>query len=526
MLFKVVFFLCFWCWFVYGSTPSSSPPLFKTQAAFRHQQGLFRRRGSPYAATIGNLGTVLAAVGEFHQAVELLEECLSIMLKDSGPQNTLTVGVMTTLGSVYRSLGRVDEALDMYEQAHGLTPLVFGKHTKQHAAACEALADLLSDPALHRHEDAVQLLQECVDVYKSLGMKHRHEYRVALHLLGGACCAAKQNDAAISAYERYLSAGSSPAPAAATLTSPQDAAALRTLAQLHRARGPPGFARARELLVQLTQLLGRRAGLRDGGSVPPADAPSSSSPAPLSPTGALRSVHSPRTASAAGTPRGAPRGPVTATSPPSALRAVAHPAPPASPASPTPWSPRREAAGLLEFAAVLTELAGLSQVESRREEAVSLLEEAVAVHEQVTGEDVPTPALLATLTKLGWAYASAQLPDAAAAMFQRCIDMLDAQDPTAPSVQLTNSLSSLAQLKKTAGKLDESVALMRRCVQAYDRMAGDGVPPSKLHLDAVETLLELDSTGVMDDEERDRLEAAAGTLRRQLGLSDARRPAF
>lgn len=164
------------------------------------------------AATLTNLGNVLADQGKYDEARKQYEAELEIGRRINGPDHPVTARSLANLGTVLKSLDRLDEAQQAFERALVIWEQSYGANHPMLAMVTNNLGDLL----LHRG-DAASALPYCrraVEIGRAT-MPEQHPVR-AYHLICLAGALREQGHVrdAIAAYDEALAirqaAGSSP----------------------------------------------------------------------------------------------------------------------------------------------------------------------------------------------------------------------------------------------------------------------------------------------------------------------------
>jgi tetratricopeptide (TPR) repeat protein len=95
--------------------------------------------------TYNNLGSVCYAKGDFTQAIEFFNKCLSIRLEIYGDQHPDAAITYNNIGNVYRDIMEFKLARECFSNAYTIFFNVFGEnhqHTKLLASKLDKLNDL------------------------------------------------------------------------------------------------------------------------------------------------------------------------------------------------------------------------------------------------------------------------------------------------------------------------------------------------------------------------------------------------
>jgi non-specific serine/threonine protein kinase/serine/threonine-protein kinase len=135
-----------------------------------------------YAARLGpdHRGTLLSMVnlaasyhdlGRLGEALKLYEETLALMKSKLGPDHPETLGCMRNLASNYHALGRLREALKLREETLALMKAKLGPDHRDTRISMNNLANSYAD--LGRHAEALKLREETLALMKvGLGPDH------------------------------------------------------------------------------------------------------------------------------------------------------------------------------------------------------------------------------------------------------------------------------------------------------------------------------------------------------------------
>jgi tetratricopeptide (TPR) repeat protein len=122
-------------------------------------------------ATVANLGTIYRKLGRLEDAKQMLQRALDGSEKILGPEHIDTLGTVNNLGLVYRVLGRLEDAEQMLQRALDGYEKILGPEHIDTLGSLNNLGLVYSD--LGRLEDAEQMLQRVLDgSEKILGPEH------------------------------------------------------------------------------------------------------------------------------------------------------------------------------------------------------------------------------------------------------------------------------------------------------------------------------------------------------------------
>jgi len=86
------------------------------------------------------LGDSFRNVGKLSEAIALYEEARGITARTVGKETNDDVATLNNLGEVYRSQGKLSEAIGLYEEALGIIARTVGKETESYASTLDNLA--------------------------------------------------------------------------------------------------------------------------------------------------------------------------------------------------------------------------------------------------------------------------------------------------------------------------------------------------------------------------------------------------
>jgi serine/threonine-protein kinase len=154
------------------------------------------------AATLTNLGNVLADQGKYEEARRQYERELAITERVHGAEHPQTARALANLGTVLQSLGHYDEAQRSFERALAIWEAAYGPEHPMIAMVTNNLGDLLVERG-----DPARALPYCqrAQAIGEATLPEGHPIR-AYHLVcvGGALLALGRSAEAVSAYKQAL----------------------------------------------------------------------------------------------------------------------------------------------------------------------------------------------------------------------------------------------------------------------------------------------------------------------------------
>jgi tetratricopeptide (TPR) repeat protein len=154
------------------------------------------------AIGLHNLGVLFQRAEQFIDAEESLLEAKRILVTAGQGEQAESAAILSTLASLYSTLGRYDEALECCQDAHAIQLVIFGKDHTSSLATVVQWSRLLN---LSGHPDAARLkLEDCIErQVTSLGEWHR-DIAISSNVLGMVHLALGNNALAIPCFLRTL----------------------------------------------------------------------------------------------------------------------------------------------------------------------------------------------------------------------------------------------------------------------------------------------------------------------------------
>jgi eukaryotic-like serine/threonine-protein kinase len=177
-------------------------------ALARHEQALALRRKAlgpehPLVAlSLNNLGNVLRDMGRHPEARAHYEQALALRQRALGPEHPLVAQSLNNLGTVLWTLGRYQQAREHFEQALALRQKVLGPEHPQVAQSLNNLAGLLS--TLGRYEEARGRYAQALAVWSKTLQPEHPNVAASLTSLGTVLSGLGRHGEAQTHYERAL----------------------------------------------------------------------------------------------------------------------------------------------------------------------------------------------------------------------------------------------------------------------------------------------------------------------------------
>ena len=149
-----------------------------------------------------NLAFAYRSVGRFDEAIELYERVLADQKWVLGPDHPNTLTTRSNLAGAYRSVGRFDEAIELFEWVLADRVRVLGPDHPKTLTTCNNLA--VAYHSAGRFDEAIELYERVLaDQERVLGPDHP-DTLITRNNLAGAYHSAGRFDEAIELYERVL----------------------------------------------------------------------------------------------------------------------------------------------------------------------------------------------------------------------------------------------------------------------------------------------------------------------------------
>ena len=135
------------------------------------------------AIALGELGSVLHALGDYEEAERMLEQALAIRAKAAGPEHPIDGASLSTLAAVLKAQGKYVEAEALARRALVLREKVLGVDHSDYSITLHVLADILDKQG--KYSEAERLLRQALTIDERTLSAGSANYGASLNNLAG-----------------------------------------------------------------------------------------------------------------------------------------------------------------------------------------------------------------------------------------------------------------------------------------------------------------------------------------------------